>query len=205
MSKLFFRFAAMNAGKSTALLQTAHNYEERGMKVRIFTAAHDSRAGTGVIASRLGLQRQAETFGLSTVFDSAWLAGTAAGEPGQRIACVLIDEAQFLTPDQVRQLHRLAHQHPVPVVAYGLRSDFRGDAFPGSAALLTLADDLEEMKTICACGRKASMNLRLDGGGCRVQQGEQVMIGGNESYRAVCPTCFYSDSAERRRAPGLFA
>ena len=115
-----------------------------------------------------------------------------------------IDEAQFLTPDQVRQLHRLAHQHPVPVLCYGLRSDFRGDAFPGASALLTLADDLEEMKTICACGRKASMNLRVDAEGRRVKQGEQVMIGGNESYRAVCPNCFYSDGDDPAQAPGLF-
>ena len=201
MSKLFFRYAAMNAGKSTALLQTAHNYEERGMRVRLFTAAHDERAGYGVVASRLGLKRQAETFGPATHFDPAWLqqGGT------QRTACVLIDEAQFLAPEQVVQLHRLAHHHAVPVICYGLRSDFRGVAFPGSAALLTLADDLEEIKTICACGRKASMNLRLDAQGRRVQQGEQVLIGGNESYRAVCPRCFYSDSDDAGGAPGLFA
>ena len=200
MSKLYFRFAAMNAGKSTHLLQAAYNYEERGMRVRLFTAAHDDRGGLGVIGSRLGLNRPAETFGAETVFDSAWL------EQGQSrpIACVLIDEAQFLTPEQVRQLHRLAHQHPVPVLCYGLRSDFRGDAFPGAATLLTLADDLEEMKTICACARKASMNLRVDAQGRRVKQGEQVMIGGNESYRAVCPNCFYSEGDDPSRAPGLF-
>jgi thymidine kinase len=196
MSKLYFRYAAMNAGKSTALLQAAHNYEERGMRVRMFTAAHDDRSGVGIIGSRLGLKRQAETFGPDTVFDTDWL--------GSGVACLLIDEAQFLTPEQARQLHRLAHQHPVPVLCYGLRSDFRGDAFPGAAALLTLADDLEEMKTICACARKASMNLRVDGQGRRVQEGEQVMIGGNESYRAVCPSCFYSEADDPRRAPGLF-
>lgn len=196
MSKLYFRYAAMNAGKSTSLLQAAYNYEERGMRVRMFTAAHDDRSGVGIIGSRLGLQRQAETFGADTVFDSAWL--------GEGIACVLIDEAQFLSPEQVRQLHRLAHQHPVPVLCYGLRSDFRGDAFPGAAALLTLADDLEEMKTICACARKASMNLRVDAMGRRVKEGEQVMIGGNESYRAVCPNCFYSQDEDPISAPGLF-
>ena len=196
MSKLYFRYAAMNAGKSTHLLQAAHNYEERGMRVRMFTAAHDDRAGVGVIASRLGLTRQAEIFGHDTVFDSAWL--------GPGIACLLIDEAQFLTPEQVRQLHRLAHRHPVPVLCYGLRGDFRGDAFPGASALLTLADDLEEMKTICACSRKASMNLRVDAEGRRVNQGDQVMLGGNESYRAVCPNCFYSDGDDPAQAPGLF-
>jgi len=197
VAKLYFRYAAMNAGKSTALLQAAHNYEERGMRVRLFTAAHDDRAGFGVIGSRLGLQRQTETFGPQTVFDLAWL--------GPGYACVLIDEAQFLSPGQVRQLHRLAHAGKVPVICYGLRSDFRGEAFPGAAALLTLADDLEEMKTICACGRKASMNLRIDAEGRRVQEGEQVVIGGNERYRAVCPSCFYGDDDDRDGAPGLFA
>jgi thymidine kinase len=196
VSKLYFRYAAMNAGKSTNLLQAAYNYEERGMQVRLFTAALDDRSGAGLISSRLGLTRQVETFGADTVFDSAFL--------GQRIACLLIDEAQFLTPGQVRQLHRLAHQHPVPVLCYGLRSDFRGDAFPGSMALLTLADDLEEMKTICACARKASMNLRVDAEGRRVKEGEQIFIGGNESYRAVCPNCFYSEDEDPERAPGLF-
>jgi thymidine kinase len=215
LSKLYFRYAAMNAGKSTALLQAAYNYEERGMRVRLFTAALDARSGTGVIGSRLGLQRPVETFGPDTVFDSAWLD---AGHPGPTgpsgraargilsgsVACLLIDEAQFLRPEQVRQLHRLAHQHPVPVLCYGLRSDFRGDAFPGAAALLTLADVLEEMKTICACARKASMNLRVDSEGRRVKEGEQIFIGGNESYRAVCPNCFYSEFEDPVRAPGLF-
>lgn len=196
MSKLYFRYAAMNAGKSTALLQAAHNYEERGMKVRLLTAAHDDRAGAGVIGSRLGLQRAVETFGPRTVFDAA---GIGAG-----VACVLIDEAQFLTPEQVRQLHRLAHREHLPVICYGLRSDFRGEAFPGAAMLLTLADDLEEMKTICACARKASMNMRIDDEGRRVKEGEQVVIGGNERYRAVCPSCFYSDDDDPLRAPGLF-
>ena len=197
MSKLFFRYAAMNAGKSTALLQVAHNYEERGMAVRLFTAAHDDRAGSGVIASRLGLRREASTFGPDTVFVREHL--------GAAVACLLIDEAQFLTPAQVRQLHRLAHAGQLPVICWGLRSDFLGQAFPGSAALLTLADDVEEMKTICACARKATMNIRIDAAGRRVREGEQVLIGGNERYRAVCPACFYNDDAvEPQQAPGLF-
>lgn len=200
MSKLYFRYAAMNAGKSTALLQAAHNYEERGMQVRLFTAAHDDRAGHGIIGSRLGLQRQVETFGRQTVFDAGWLANAHAGG----CACVLIDEAQFLQPEQVRQLHRLAHAAHLPVICYGLRSDFRGEAFPGAAALLTLADELEEMKTICACARKASMNLRVNDQGRRVKEGEQVVIGGNERYRAVCPSCFYSEADNPSNAPGLF-
>lgn len=196
MSKLYFRYAAMNAGKSTHLLQAAYNYEERGMKVRLFTAALDNRSGVGLIGSRLGLTRQVETFGPDTVFDSAWV--------GDGVACLLLDEAQFLTPEQVRQLHRLAHQHPVPVLCYGLRSDFRGDPFPGSIMLLALADALEEMKTICACARKASMNLRIDADGRRVKDGEQVLIGGNDRYRAVCPNCFYSEDEDPALAPGLF-
>jgi thymidine kinase len=197
MSKLFFRYAAMNAGKSTALLQVAHNYEERGMRVRLFTAAHDDRAGTGIIGSRLGLQREAHTFGADTEFVRAFL--------GDDVACLLIDEAQFLTPAQVRQLHRMAHREHLPVICWGLRSDFQGNAFPGSAALLTLADDVEEMKGICACARKATMNIRIDGSGRRVREGEQVVIGGNERYRAVCPACFYNDdAAEPDEAPGLF-
>ncbi len=196
MSKLYFRYAAMNAGKSTALLQVAHNYEERGMRVRLFTAGHDDRAGTGIIGSRLGLQRRAETFGPDTVFAGVHFAG---------VACVLIDEAQFLAPEQVHQLHRMAHVDDLPVICYGLRSDFRGAAFPGSAALLTLADDVEEMKSICACARKATMNIRIDGEGRRVREGEQVVIGGNERYRAVCPACFYADEAGgAEEAPGLF-
>ncbi|MDE2147127.1 MAG: thymidine kinase [Burkholderiales bacterium] len=196
MSKLYFRYAAMNAGKSTALLQAAHNYEERGLRVRLFTAAHDARAGPGLIGSRLGLQRRVETFGPDTVFDAAGL--------GPGLACLLIDEAQFLSPAQVRALHRLAHRHGLPVLCWGLRSDFRGEAFPGAAALLTLADELEEMKTICACARKASMNLRIDDQGRRVQDGEQVVIGSNERYRAVCPSCFYSEDGDPGAAPGLF-
>ena len=197
MSKLYFRYAAMNAGKSTALLQVAYNYEERGMRVALFTAAHDDRAGAGVIASRLGLAREARTFGPDTRFERAHL--------GDDIACLLIDEAQFLTPDQVRQLHRMAHVDHLPVICWGLRSDFRGDAFPGSAMLLTLADEVEEMKSICACARKATMNLRIDAEGRRVREGEQVVIGGNERYRAVCPSCFYSEEAiAREQAPGLF-
>ncbi len=198
MAKLYFRYAAMNAGKSTALLQAAHNYGERGMAVALFTAAHDTRSGSGVIGSRLGLHRTVDTFGTATVFSRDLLPAD--------IACVLIDEAQFLTPEQVQQLHRMAHRDGVPVICFGLRSDFRGEGFPGALALLTLADDLEEMKTICACGRKASMNMRIDGQGRRVLEGEQVEIGGNERYRAVCPSCFYADEdVGPEKAPGLFA
>lgn len=200
MSKLYFRYAAMNAGKSTALLQVAHNYEERGLRVALFTAAHDDRSGQGRVGSRLGLVRPAATFGPDTAFARAPLQALAGGT----LACLLIDEAQFLTPAQVRQLHRMAHLEQLPAICWGLRSDFQGEAFAGAAMLLTLADDVEEMKTICACARKATMNLRIDANGRRVQHGEQVVIGGNERYRAVCPDCFYADADSGAIAPGLF-
>ena len=182
MAKLYFRYAAMNAGKSTNLLQVAHNYEERGQRVVIYTSALDDRAGPGVVESRLGVRRPALTFSPETSFAEA-----IASRP----ACLLVDEAQFLTPQQVRELHRLAHEGRVPVICYGLRTDFRGVAFPGAVELLALADTLEEMKTICRCGRKASMNIRLDPAGERLFEGEQVQVGGNESYEAVCPARFY--------------
>ena len=184
MAKLFFRYSAMNAGKSTALLQIAYNYEEQGQRVRLFTAGIDDRSGAGCIASRLGLQRQADVFDDHTDFFA--MLSQEAG-----LACVLIDESQFLSPEQVRQLHRLANVSNMPVICFGLRSDFQGNAFPGSAQLLTLADDIEEIKTICACGRKATMNIRMDNQGRRVHAGAQVEIGGNERYQQVCARCFY--------------
>lgn len=190
MAKLFFRYSAMNAGKSTSLLQIAYNYEEQGQRVALFTAAIDDRSGSGVIASRLGLQRQATTFDADTDF-WALLSGPQRGSGAEPIACVLIDESQFLTPTQVRQLHRLANTVGLPIICFGLRSDFMGQPFPGSAHLLTLADDIEEIKTICACGRKATMNIRTTDNGERVREGEQVEIGGNNRYQQVCARCFY--------------
>jgi thymidine kinase len=178
----------MNAGKSTALLQIAYNYEEQGQRVHLFTAGIDDRSGAGCIASRLGLQRQADVFEEHTDF-----LAQLTDEAG--LACVLIDESQFLTPEQVRQLHRLANVRGVPIICFGLRSDFQGNAFPGSAQLLTLADDIEEIKTICACGRKATMNIRIDDQGKRVHAGVQVEIGGNERYQQVCARCFYKGEA----------
>jgi thymidine kinase len=190
MAKLYFRYAAMNAGKSTALLQAAFNYEERGMQIVLLTAELDNRDGMGKITSRLGLSRDAVTFNASqsmaeriaSAQQMAWIS---------KLACVLIDEAQFLTLEQVEELHRWAHVHRIPVMCYGIRSDFQGKAFPGSAALLVLADDVEEMKTICDCGKKASMNARFDDEGNRILEGSQVLIGGNTRYRALCPDCFY--------------
>lgn len=186
MAKLYFRFAAMEAGKSVALMQVAHNYESHGRHVLLFTAAIDNRSGrSGVIESRLGLSREARTFGAATRFDADAIDTTAA--------CVLIDEAQFLSPAQVKQLHRLAHTADIPVIAYGLRSDFRGEPFAGSAMLLTLSDTIEELKRVCDCDRKATMNIRVDDDGKRVREGEQILIGGSNRYRSVCPRCYYQD------------
>lgn len=211
MAKLYFGYAAMNAGKSTELLKDAHNYKERGLAVRLFTARIDTRAGEGEIYSRLGLPRQGEWFDDTTDFDDvlscppaspqislpetvdAVGGPDAASRAPLRPGCVFIDEAQFLTPAQALQLHRHAHLQGVPIICYGLRSDFLGQAFPGAAALLTLADSLEELKTICSCKKKASMNTRLDANGVRLTSGAQVQIGGNESYVAVCPVCFYKE------------
>lgn len=176
----------MAAGKTTMLLQAAYNYEERGMAVRLLTAAVDDRHGTGQITSRIGLKRDAHIYTADTVMDDSLLA--------DGVHCLFIDEAQFLTETQAQQLHRLAHRFDVPILCYGLRSDFTGQAFPGAATLLTLADELEEVKTICSCGSKASMNARLDGQGNRQLTGEQIQIGGNARYRSMCPRCFYEGS-----------
>nr|WP_155471795.1 thymidine kinase [Pseudoduganella buxea] len=181
VAKLYFRYSAMNAGKSTAMLQVAHNYEEQGQQVRLFTAAIDDRFGVGKITSRLGLQRDVETFDANTNFLAL-----------ERVACVLVDEAQFLSIAQVQQLHQLAQVQGMPVICYGLRTDFRGEPFPGSAYLLALADDIEELKNICSCGKKATMNVRVDENGRRIRQGEQISIGGNERYRQACGRCFYT-------------
>ena len=184
MAKLYFRYSAMNAGKSTSLLQIAYNYEEQGQRVALFTAAIDDRSGVGTIASRLGLKRQADTFDSATDF---WVLMQDRTD----LACLLIDEAQFLTPEQVVQLHRVANVQNIPAICFGIRSDFQGKAFPGAAQLLTLADDIEEIKTICACGRKATMQVRMDDAGQRVLQGDQIQIGGNNRYQQVCARCFY--------------
>ncbi|MFZ6864055.1 thymidine kinase [Undibacterium sp. Ji67W] len=182
MAKLYFRYSAMNAGKSTALLQVAHNYEEQGQKVCLYTAAIDHRYGVGKVTSRLGPQREAAVF--DGHFDFL--------KKAPQVNCVLVDEAQFLTPEQVRQLHQLAHVRGVPVICYGIRSDFLGEPFPGSTYLLALSDTIEELKNICTCGKKATMNIRVDASGKRMKSGEQIDIGGNERYQHVCGRCFYS-------------
>ena len=182
MAKLYFYYASMNAGKSTTLLQTAFNYSERGMKVSLWTAALDDRPGFGAISSRIGLASDAHRFDADTD-----IAAHVLEDHGQEeLACVLVDEAQFLNRGQVWQLARLADEHDMPVICYGLRTDFQGELFPGSAALLGIADTLVEMKAVCECGRKATMNLRVDELGRPVAEGAQTAIGGNESYVAMC-------------------
>lgn len=198
MAKLYFRYSAMNAGKSTSLLQVAHNYEEQGASVRLFTAAIDNRYGVGHITSRLGPQRVVELYNETTQFLDLIVAQSQSSK-FLRPACILVDESQFLTPSQVRELHQVAQVHGIPVICYGLRSDFRGEPFPGSTYLLALADDLEEIKNICSCGKKATMNVRIDGSGQRVTEGAQVVIGGNESYLQKCARCFYNGEPNPRQ------
>jgi len=208
MAKLYFRYSAMNAGKSTALLQVAHNYEELGMHVALFTSHLDNRFGYGNITSRLGVARGAQTFDDTTDFfarlgerrdphideshvvDPELRAFMVSEAP--ELACVLVDEAQFLTPAHVRQLHRLAHEIGLPVICYGIRTDFQGEPFPGAVYLLALADDIEELKTVCACGRKATMNVRVDDAGNRITEGEQIAIDGTARYIQTCGRCFYA-------------
>ena len=181
MAKLYFYYASMNAGKSTNLLQAEFNYRERGMTTMLWTAAIDTRDGEG-IASRIGLAAPAHAFEPGT---DLWERIEAAHRV-QPLACVLVDEAQFLTPTQVWQLARVADEGGIPVLCYGLRTDFRGELFPGSAVLLGIADTLVELKGVCHCGRKATMNLRVDAGGAAVRAGAQTEIGGNDRYVALC-------------------
>ena len=192
MAKLYFYYSTMNAGKSTALLQAAYNYAERGMSTRLFTARLDDRAG-GRIASRIGIGADAERFDPDTDF-WALLAHVQTD-------CVLIDEAQFLTEAQVRQLARVVDEANTPVMCYGLRTDFRGELFPGSAALLAWADTLTELKTICFCGRKATMVVRVGPDGAVERAGQQVEIGGNDRYVSVCRRHF-SEAMRTGTCPG---
>ena len=182
MAKLYFNYSTMNAGKSTLLLQAAHNYEERGMSVYRMTAGFDDRAGTGTIGSRIGFAREADTF----LPDDDLFHRIQTVLATRPLACIFVDEAQFLTPDQVWQLARVADDLGVPVMTYGLRVDFQGRLFPGSATLLALADSLREVRTICHCGRKATMVVRQDDQGNVLTEGAQVQIGGNETYVSLC-------------------
>ncbi|MEL7344359.1 MAG: thymidine kinase [Pseudomonadota bacterium] len=182
MAKLYFHYSTMNAGKSTLLLQASHNYRERGMATYLLTAALDGRAGEGRIGSRIGIGADAQTYTPQTDL-FAELQGALASEP---IACAFLDEAQFLTEEQVWQLARAVDDLGVPVMCYGLRVDFQGKLFPGSAALLALADEMREVRTICHCGKKATMVVRQDDQGNVLKEGAQVQIGGNESYVSLC-------------------
>ncbi|CCA92051.1 MULTISPECIES: thymidine kinase [unclassified Novosphingobium] len=182
MAKLYFYYASMNAGKSATLLQANFNYIERGMRTMLWTAAIDNRGGAGAIESRIGLHADAHRFAADTDLHGSVLALHRA----RPLSCVLVDEAQFLSAEQVWQLARLADGENIPVLCYGLRTDFRGELFPGSAVLLGIADALVELKAVCHCGRKATMNLRVDAEGAAVSHGAQTEIGGNDRYVALC-------------------
>ncbi|WP_417828747.1 thymidine kinase [Thalassospira sp.] len=182
MANLFFYYSSMNAGKSTTLLQASFNYHERGMETLLLTVAFDDRFGEGKIASRIGLEAPALLFDAQTDMSALILKEMEKG----KIDCVLIDEAQFLSKEQVWQLSDIADKHNVPVLCYGIRTDFQGELFEGSKWLLAWADKLNELKTICHCGRKAGMVLRVDENGNPVREGAQVEIGGNDRYVPVC-------------------
>ena len=182
MAKLYFHYSTMNAGKSTLLLQASYNYIERGMQTYLLTARFDDRAGSGKIGSRIGIEAEADTYSteddLFSLIDARLTQGPCA--------CVLVDEAQWLSRDQVWQLARAVDDLKVPIMCYGLRVDFRGELFPGSAALLALADEMREVRTICHCGRKATMVVRMGEDGKALQDGPQVQVGGNETYVSLC-------------------
>jgi thymidine kinase len=182
MAKLYFHYSTMNAGKSTLLLQASHNYNERGMQTYLMAATFDTRAGQGRIGSRIGLTADAEMFTPTEDLFAKISERLKAGP----CACVFIDESQFLSADQVWQLARAVDDLGVPVMCYGLRVDFRGKLFPGSAELLALADEMREVRTICHCGKKATMVVRMDGDGNALTDGAQVQIGGNETYTSLC-------------------
>lgn len=183
----------MNAGKSTILLQCSYNYRERGMRTLILLPEIDTRDGAGKVTSRIGLQAQAQTF---TTADNLFSL-VEEQHTTEELHCILVDESQFLTEDQVRQLSDICDELDIPVMAYGLRTDFRGQLFAGSAILLAWADTLSEIKTICHCGRKATMVLRMDASGRPIKDGRQIEIGGNERYVSVCRRHFKEGMSER--------
>jgi len=187
VSKLYFYYAAMNAGKSTTLLQADFNYRERGMETMLWTARLDERAGAGVIGSRIALSAPAHAYD-----ENIDLFAAITDELKRRkLDCILVDEAQFLSQRHVLQLCEVADRLDIPVLCYGLRTDFQGKLFPGSAALLALADSMVELKAVCECGRKATMNLRVDKDGNAVAAGVQTEIGGNDRYIALCRKHFF--------------
>jgi len=183
MAKLYFYYSAMNAGKSTLLLQSAYNYKERGMDTLLFAPDIDQRYGSGKISSRIGLDAEATTFNQNI---NLFTETEKHIKANPNIRCILVDEAQFLTKAQVLQLTQVVDKLGLPVLTYGIRSDFLGEPFPGSMYLLVWADNLIEIKTVCRCGRKAIMNARFDDEGNLIREGEQVQIGGNERYESMC-------------------
>ena len=182
MAKLYFYYSSMNAGKSTNLLQSSYNYKERGMRTLVLAPSFDDRFGAGKVTSRIGIETEATTFNSETNL----LEVVSATHVEEKLHCVLIDEAQFLTRDQVFQLSELTDKLNIPVLAYGLRTDFQGEPFEGSKYLLAWSDNLKELKAICHCGRKATMVLRTDADGNPVTEGSQVEIGGNDRYVSMC-------------------
>ncbi|TFL18921.1 thymidine kinase [Jannaschia formosa] len=193
MAKLYFHYSTMNAGKSTLLLQASYNYIERGMQTYLLTAKLDDRSGKGRIASRIGIAAEADTYAADTDLQ-AMIAARLEDGP---CACVLLDEAQWLSREQVWQLARVVDDLDVPVMCYGLRVDFRGELFPGSAALLALADEMREVRTICWCGRKATMVIRVDAEGKALTEGAQVEVGGNDRYVSLCRRHFRERIGDR--------
>ncbi|MGB0938098.1 MAG: thymidine kinase [Colwellia sp.] len=186
MAQLYFYYSSMNAGKSTHLLQSSYNYQERGLKTSVYTAKIDDRFAKGKVSSRLGIDADALLFDSnSNIFEEI-----KHQNHEEQLHCVLIDEAQFLSKEQVKQLTDIVDILHIPVLAYGIRTDFLGETFSGSAALLAWADKLVELKTICHCGRKANFVIRQDENGQAVRNGQQVEVGGNERYEALCRTHF---------------
>lgn len=200
MAKLHFYYSAMNAGKSTLLLQSAYNYEERGMNTQLYLPKIDNRHQEGIIHSRIGLQREA------TIFDPNFDLYEDCKRTHQitPLQCVLVDEAQFLNKPQVFQLTNIVDNLNIPVLAYGIRTDFQANPFPGSSYLLAIADQLIELKTVCHCGKKATMNMRVDEDGEMITAGSQVAIGGNELYVATCRKHYTAgDSGRNIRATAV--
>ena len=187
MAKLYFNYSSMNAGKSTMLLQANHNYQERGMSTIIYTSSVDDRYGKKEIVSRIGLKAESNIFSSNTnIYEEVISFNKDNG-----VDCVLIDEAQFLSKDQVAQLGQIVDDLDIPVLTFGIRTDFKGNLFEGSEYLLAWADNLKEIKTVCHCGRKATMVLRLDKNGNVIEEGDQIEVGGNEKYVSICRKHFY--------------
>ena len=187
MAKLYFNYSSMNAGKSTMLLQANHNYSERGMNAQLYTSSLDNRFGNDEITSRIGLKKKSNTFTKDTnIFEEIALKHKALF-----VDCLLIDEAQFLTKKQVEQLGKIVDKLEIPVLAFGIRTDFQGNLFEGSKFLLAWADNLKEIKTVCHCGRKATMVLRINDQGKVIEDGAQIEIGGEDKYVSVCRKHFF--------------